>query len=258
MASICAMGSKRWTGLAGVAAGAIGLACTGCISVYHYQPLSGLHRSYALSYKETNFSGLVLRLTCIPGEFIDEAASGALCDKVRTVFEGQGARILDGEDAEPAAPAAPEVAAASDPAVEPGNTAYDYDIAFEAKQTYLQRNTWMWPVRILLLTMFPVEQEYGFEQSVTITRFDGTPVGRQAFEARFIWYWGLGYWGLNKLFNVTVRPESEKVSDANMRRDFSRDFYSLVSQAVYNARARDLTRGLTRGLARDVGKAGPP
>ncbi|MCA2961343.1 MAG: hypothetical protein IOD12_13920 [Silvanigrellales bacterium] len=194
----------------------------GCISVYHYQPLQGLHRSYALSYKEANFAGLTLNLSCIANTFVSESAAGVLCDKLRTVFEGQGAKVLDAES---------------------GDAAFDYGLEFEATQTYHHQNAWMWPVSILLFTLFPVEQEYAFKQTVTLTRgSDGSPLRRESFEARFLWFWGAGYWGLNKLFNVTVRNDSEKVDDASMRRDFSRDFYSQVSQLVYNARTRDAFR----------------
>ena len=196
-------------------------ACCGCITVTHYHPLSGLQRGYAIDSKQTNFTGLKLRVACIEDAFVNASMAGRLCERVRAAFEGQGATLLEEEA----------------PGIE------DYKITLRAKELYLFRNGWMWPVSIALLTLFPVEQEWAIEQDVSVARADGTPVARKTFQARFVWYWGAGYWALNKIFNWTVRSAAEKAGEDAVRRDFSRDFYGNLAQIVYNARARDRFRG---------------
>jgi|GEM_PF-6326158 len=209
--------------IAGAAVGAC-FVCSGCITVTHYQPLGGLQRGYAIDYKQVNFSGLTLRVACTESELVNASMADRLCERVRRTFEAQGAKILDDET----------------------SGAEDYRITLAAKGLYLFRNQWMWPVSIVLFTLFPVEQEWAIEQNILVTRADGTPVARKTFQARFVWYWGAGYWALNKLFNVAVRSEGEKAGEAMVRRDFSRDYYGNLAQIVYNARASDTFRGFAR------------
>jgi hypothetical protein len=192
----------------------------GCISVYHYQPLGGMRRSYLVSYQEQNFKGLSLRLKCLKSATIDAFQAEELCEKMRVLFESQGALIKDASNKE----------TEDDSQQKP-----DLSIVFSAKKIYDVENSWLWPVSFFTFTLIPVEQEFAVEQSMQIVDGSGQLLKTENFQARFVWVWGLGYWAINGLLNWTVRSDFENVTEETVKRDFSQDFYSQVSQTLYNA-----------------------
>src|SRR5205814_1612277 len=73
--------------------------------------------------------------------------------------------------------------------------------------------------------------------------------------ARFIRYFGFGYWAIQGLIDLFVRPKGEGLVGNNHKNDFSRDFHGQMSQLAFHAVMREK---ILRSFEPDVASGAPP
>lgn len=57
-------------------------------------------------------------------------------------------------------------------------------------------------------------------------------------QARFIRYFGLGFWAVNGILDLVWREKGEGLTGNNHKRDFSKDFHGQMSQLAFHAQMR--------------------
>lgn len=180
-----------------------------CVTVYH--PISGLHRPIALDMSYANFENLTIALQCQPGEVVNQNQARALCRKLKSLFENQGAQVkLKGAKGS-AAPAtdsndSSEGNDAGKLSAPPGTA-----LTIRLSSRLLHEDTTSY-------LFFDVTTGYTFAQDVTITDESGFLLIREHLTGRLIQRMGLSF--------------------SSGQEDFSKDFYGQVSQLTLNAQMR--------------------
>ncbi|MBS1152785.1 MAG: hypothetical protein H6Q89_4483 [Myxococcaceae bacterium] len=215
---------------------ALAWALTGCVTIY--QPLVTLQRPAVINPEYNNFDGLQLLLRCLPTDYTDSGDSEILCQNLRTLFTNQGATVQV------------EVPEAELPPAEEGTARPDLVIELTSKQLHSENSALLWVLCYASLTLIPAVTEATFAQDVVLRDADGFLLGSESLQGRFVRYFGLGYWGINALMDLIVRPKEEKLTGAAAKTDFSRDFYGQLSQLAFHARMRQLVlRGFEAPIA---------
>lgn len=197
----------------------------GCFTVY--QPLVGLQRPVAIDPETANFAGLRLRVRCLPNDALSAAELDVLCQRVSALFSNQGAEV----------DTVTERGGLSD---ELDGTARKPDLVVDLKARVLQqeRNALLWMLSSMTMTLMPMVEEYVFAQDVTIRDAEGFLLVSDSLQGRFVRYIGAGIWSVNWLLDVIAREEADELTGDAAQRDFSRDFYTQLSQLTFNARGR--------------------
>ena len=201
-------------------------ALSGCVTVY--QPLVSLQRPAVINPEHNNFDGLRLMLRCLPTEYTDSGDSEILCQNLRTLFENQGAQV-EVEVPESDLPRREETAAPPDLVIE-----------LTSRQLHSENSALQWALCYASATLIPAVTEATFSQDVILRDSDGFLLGQDALQARFVRYFGLGYWAINGLMDLIIRPKEEQLTGGAAKKDFSRDFYAQLSQLTLHARMRQL------------------
>ncbi len=211
---------------------------TGCVKVY--QPVSGLHRPVVVDPQLANFQDVRLTVYCPPGELVDPEEARALCRKVGTLFENQGARVSSyttdrrlGDDPLGGDP----TAGGGDEPGEPAPT--DLIMELRGRQVHQATNQLSWLLFIGTFTLVPAVSEFTFAQDVVIRDESGFLLLSDTLQGRIIRYSGAGTYFSNKLLDWFWREEEDKLLVDDMpHSDLSADFYGQLSQLLFNAKLR--------------------
>jgi hypothetical protein len=176
---------------------------------------------------------LKITVNCLEGEILNASAATALCNKVSALLENQGAKVETNT-----VRTLGKKLTVQDNNGSNADKNSDLTVILSAQTLVINRNTWMWAISIPTFTLFPVAAEYVMQQQVEILDSTGFMITQDAFQARFIRYFGIGYWTTNKLLNLIARDPEDEISDQKIRDSFSRDFYGNLSQTLFNAKMR--------------------
>ncbi len=235
----------------------LALGQVGCVSVY--QPLSGLQAPVVVDPALGNFDGVRILVHCVPKDVL-KGEAGKLCQRVRTLFENQGAYVKSvtslarsSEDAEfdrvdldePPPPAAKpgeakegESAEASKKKKEPRRIKADLIVELRARNLHEDTDYLMWTLSWFTFTLAPGISENTFVQEVIIRDARGSPLFTGQLKGRIVRYFGLGYWVGTKLINWIGRDDHEDQNDEQLSKALSADLYGQLSQMVFNANMR--------------------
>lgn len=222
---------------------------SGCVSVY--QPLSGLQSPVMVDPQLANFPDLKILVHCVPDDLL-EGEAGVLCDRMKTLFENQGAEVKTvtsrmrtpeeetflapppepDKKAEPAPGEAPKEAAAPPPILP------DLIVELRARELHEKVHYTMWLFSWMTLTLAPGVSENTFVQEVVIRDGRGTLLVTGALEGRIVRYFGFGYWATSKLLDLIARDDDEELTDDRLSELLCGDLYGQISQMVFNANMR--------------------
>jgi hypothetical protein len=224
-------------------------AAPGCV-VRLYQPLSGLHRPVVTDPRVPNFGDTRLDVHCVPGDLLNEQQAGALCQKVRALFENQGAEVrtflsagrAEGDDLlaegqeEPAAEAGPRT---------------ELSLELRARKVHASNHPLSWALCVASFTLLPGTFESTFAQDVVVRDGSGFLLLNDTLEGRLVTRFGFGVWATNAIFDLW-RPEEDEVLGDASNRELSADLYRQLTQLVFNAKmhAEVLEQGPAVGQAR--------
>lgn len=202
---------------------------TGCVRIY--QPMSGLHRPVVVDPTLANFQDLRLAVHCVPEDLLNPADAAALCQKVETLFENQGAEVTTagmdsvddtGQEEEGTAPAddAPTT---------------DLTLELRAHRVHQANNLLSWALCIGTFTLVPAVTESTFAQDVVIRDGTGFLLVSDSLEGRLVLRFGAGTWVANKLLDLAWRDDADKLTGDAFNHDLSTDLYRQLSQMMFNA-----------------------
>ncbi|MEQ9498562.1 MAG: hypothetical protein RIT81_16925 [Deltaproteobacteria bacterium] len=233
------------------------LVCSsGCVAVY--QPLSGMHDPVVVDPTLGNLHDVRILVHCVPQEILDGEA-GLLCQRIKTLFENQGAEVRTvtsiGRSAEDETFEAPVEAEPSKPEqAEPGSEAKTEGakeekappprirphliVELRARHLHEHVDYPMWTLSWFTGTLAPGISENTFVQEVVIRGPRGSLLGQGELKGRIVRYFGLGYWAVNGLLDLLFRDDDEELSDSNLSDQLSTDLYGQLSQMVFNANMR--------------------
>lgn len=209
----------------------------GCVHVY--QPMSGLHEPVVVDPQMPNFEGMYLTVRCLPGDFVNRQETSALCRKVATLFENQGATVntvqsLGQADEIRWGQAAPE-AQVDDSNPNPTN---DLTVELRGRQLHQAKYPVSWAMCVSTFTLFPGISESTFAQDVVIRDGNGFLLVSDTLKGRLIRRFGLGTWVGNKILDLTWRKDDDKLTGEAANEDLSRDLYGQLSQLTFNAKVQ--------------------
>jgi hypothetical protein len=219
---------------------------SGCVTVY--QPLVSLQRPVAVDPQLANLQGQRLLVRCVLGPYLAVDDAQRLCLKVRNLFAVQGAEVeleIPGEET-------------------PGGSveaAFRPDLTLELRSRLMheQNSSLLWILSAMTFTLVPTIAEVTFAQEVTIRDRTGFVLASDSLEGRFVRYFGLGVWGVNKTLDLLVREEDEELTGNVADQEFTQDFYRQLSQLAFDARMRSLVlRGFETEAPRTLPPAVPP
>jgi hypothetical protein len=212
------------------------VAASGCVRVY--QPLSGLHDPRIVDPKAQNFRDLRLEVYCVPGDYLGPSESSALCRRVGTLFENQGATVET--YIRPRGQIEDAAVSLGSPAGEAEETGPKTDLILELRSEQLEvgLHPLSWVLCSLTFTLVPGVTESTFRQDVVIRDGSGFLLATQTLEGRLVRSFGGGVWAGNKLLDLTVREDSEELTGDGAGRDLSADLYGQLSQTMFNAKLR--------------------
>lgn len=224
------------------------LAWAGCVRIY--QPLSGLHRPSVINPQLANFEDVRLTVRCIPEGLLNAQEASLLCQRVQTLFENQGASVStataahgglqdtgtsdEGDDA-----SAPEPAEDEPAEDEPASTQADpteLTLELRARQLHESNNLLSWVLCLGTFTALPGITESTFAQDIIIRDETGSLLVSDSLEGRLILRFGAGPWVVNKLMDLTVRDDEDKLTGEVASHDLSNDLYRQLSQMLFNAK----------------------
>ncbi len=196
----------------------------GCVTVY--QPLVALQRPAVINPELNNFEGLRLMVRCLPSDYTDTGDSEVLCQNIRTLFANQGAEVeLEVPEG--------DLPTREEPAARP-----DLVLELTSRAVHSENSSLQWLLFYASATLIPAVTEETFAQEVVLRDADGFLLGSDSLQGRFIRYVGLGYWGINALIDLIVRPKDEQLTGNAAKADFSKDFYGQLSQLAFHARMK--------------------
>lgn len=210
----------------------LSVAASGCV-VRVYQPLSGFHRPIVADPRLPNFQDTQLDVHCVPGGILNEQEAGVLCQKVRALFENQGARVrthlsagMSEDDEVDEVPS--EATAASEPRTE-------LSLELRARRVHASQHPISWVLCWGSLSLLPGVVEATFAQDIVIRDGEGFLLLSDSLEGRLVTRFGSGAWLGNAIADLW-RDDEEKVLGEAANRDLSRDLYGQLTQLVFNAK----------------------
>jgi hypothetical protein len=207
---------------------------TGCVRVY--QPLSGLHRPVVVDPQLPNFQDVHLSVRCIPGDLLNPQEAGALCQKVGTLFENQGALVSYGDEEEEEEDEEDEESSEEGGESEPSEPPTDLILELRARELHQANNLLSWAVCLATFTVVPAVSEATFAQDVVIRDGTGSLLVSESLEGRLVLSFGAGTWVGNKLLDWVWREEPDKLTGDVVNQDISNDIYRQMSQMLFNAK----------------------
>ena len=220
----------------------VGAVLSGCVTVY--QPLVSLQRPVPIDPQLANFQGQRFLIRCVSGEYLVPADAQRVCTKVRSLFSVQGAEV------------ALEVPSEGSPAsavqLEPRP---DLVIELRSRLLHRENSKLLWILSATTFTLVPTIAEYTFAQEVTIRDSAGFVLASDSLQGRFVKYFGLGVWAVNRVADFLVRAEDEKLTGNQAPQEFTRDFYRQISQLTFDAHMRSL---VLRGFQPQPAPTTPP
>jgi len=206
-------------------------AATGCVRVY--QPMSGLHQPVVVDPTAPNLAGVGLAVRCVPGKELNHTESAALCRRVGTLLENQGARVTTSISAATEEdPYAALIEEQSDAA--PVTT--ELSLELRAERTHRANNMLSWAIAVGTLSLVPARLESSFAQTVTIRDANGFQLVSDTLEGRIVHYYGVGAVVGNFVLDLLWRDKDERLSGNTAKRELSADLYGRLSQMMFNAR----------------------
>lgn len=201
----------------------------GCV-VRVYQPLAGLQRPTVTDPKVQNFRQTRLDVHCVPGGILSVGQASALCQKVRVLFENQGAYVRtyvsSGRTDEDGVDAAP--AEASGPMTE-------LSLELRARSVHASNHPLSWLFCFASFTVLPGTSEVTFAHDLTIRDGTGFLLVTDSLEARLVTRFGFGPWLGNATFDLW-RDEADDVLGEGFAVDLSTDLYAQLTQRVFDAK----------------------
>jgi hypothetical protein len=207
---------------------------SGCVKVY--QPVSGLNRPVVVDPQLANFQDLHLTVYCPPGDLVSPEEARALCRKVGTLFENQGAQVstfssdrrrvddlLGDEQPAEATPATPPT---------------DLILELRGRQVHEEINQLSWVLCIATATLVPAVSEFTFAQDVIVRDPSGVLLVSETLQGRIVRYTGAGTWVTHRLLDLLFREDEDEILGEQPHADLSADYYGQLSQAVFNAKMR--------------------
>lgn len=212
---------------------------SGCVTVY--QPVTALQRPVTVDpAAPNNFTGLRLLVRCVPAAGADQGESEELCQNLSTLYTNQGATV-DVEIPDEAGGGGVQRGEAQDdeeaggPKL-PGKP--DLIVELKARRVHSEHSAVLWAVCIASLTLIPHITEATYAQDVVIRDAEGFLLIADTLQARFIRYFGLGFWAVNGILDLVWREKGEGLIGNNHKRDFSKDFHGQMSQLAFHAQMR--------------------
>lgn len=228
---------------------------SGCVTIY--QPMKGLQRPVIVDQTVANFDGTRMHLRCTPtpdDSGADPGESEHLCEQLKTLYSNQGAKVST-EVPEHSSTSEDDVGQWRQPPQKP-----DLIIELSARRLHAEDSpfSFWWIACIASATLIPAQDHRTFSQEITIRDTDGFLLLSETLQMRFTRYFGLGYFAVNGLLDLIVRPEGEKLTGNNHQKDFSRDFYGQLSQLAFHASMRaKVLRSFSADTSGDVPKEQP-
>jgi hypothetical protein len=196
--------------------------------------MSGLHRPVVVDPTLPNFDDVQLDVHCIPAGLLSGQEASALCAKVGTLFENQGARVrthvsegreddegfeID-EEGEGTASDVPRTA---------------LSVVLRAREVHSSNDPLSWAFCFASFTLVPAITESTFAQEITIRDGSGSLLLSDTLEGRLVRRFGFGPWAGNAIADL-LRAEDDKLSGERASRALSDDLYTQLSQLVFNAK----------------------
>lgn len=208
---------------------------SGCVKVY--QPVSGLQRPVVVDTQVANFQDVRLAVYCPPGDLVNPEEARALCQKVATLFENQGAQVTTfttdrrlGDDVLDDDPAVAEADEAAQAAL------IDLAIELRGRQVHQKTDELSWVLFAGTFTLVPGVSEFTFAQDVVIRDASGFLLVSDSLQGRIIRYSGAGTWITNKILDRGWRDEEDRRIGDKPHTELSEDFYGQLSQLLFNAK----------------------
>ena len=236
------------------------LASGGCVHVY--QPLDGLHQPIVVDPTLRNFEGMALTVHCVPGgEGFSRMDNLALCRRVSTLFENQGAVVTTIDTAMPY-----DVEETPEGEVEPGSK---LTLRLQSRRISKSNATLSALISSMTLTLYPAKEDEVYALDLSVRDEDGFLLVRDTFKWRLVHRYGAGVWIANRVSDWLVREEDEKLGrdkgntgDLSLGKksageEMSNHLYGQLSQVVFDAKMR---RSVLHevGPAQPVGRFAPP
>jgi hypothetical protein len=220
----------------------VGALLSGCVTVY--QPLLSLQRPVPIDPQLANFQGQRLLVRCVPGEYLRPADAQRLCIKVRSLFAVQGAEVevevpIEGR---PGGPAQAELRP-------------DLSIELRSRLLHQDNSKLLWFLSVFSFTLVPTIAEYTFSQEVTIRDSAGFVLASDSLQGRFVKYFGVGVWAVNRVADLLVRADADELTGKHAPLEFTRDYYRQLSQLTFDAHMRSL---VLRGFQPDPARTPAP
>ena len=199
----------------------------GCV-VRVYQPMSGMHQPIVVDPQSPNFEDMNLTVHCLPGEDLSVQENTALCQRVETLFENQGAsvRMIDTPgmfEEELEGPGGPS----------------DLTLELRSRIVFKNDSALSWLLCIGSFTILPAIDESMFAQDVTIRDSAGFLLLQDTLKGRVIRKFGAGTFLGNFVVDTVARKKEERITGSEVaKKDLSQDFYGQLSQLLFNAKMR--------------------
>lgn len=206
----------------------LALTISGC--TYAYQPMSGLHRPYIVDVQADNLRDVRLTVVCVPKDLLSRSQANALCTRMRTLFENQGALVAVTLGEEPEFDDVPE---------EGGDAVerLDLRLVLSAHEAHHSFHPLTWAAFLVTFTLAPGVIESTFVQEIELWDASGSLLARDHLTGRTIEYGGLGTWLVDRLTHLK-RPKGERGAATAASKALSADLYQQLSQDVFDARMR--------------------
>jgi len=205
---------------------------SGCM-VRVYQPLSGLHRPVVTDPRMPNFRDTRIDVHCVPGDLLNNQQASALCQKVRVLFENQGAQVrtylsAGRTDEDSVEAIGTEGAVGAAPRTE-------LSVELRARKVHASNHPLSWAFCIASFTVLPGVTESTFAQDLVVRDGSGFLLVSDSLEGRIVTRFGFGPWLGNAIFDLW-RDEPDDVLGEAMSQDLSSDLYRQLTQIVFNAK----------------------
>lgn len=190
--------------------------------------MGALQRPTVIDTRVGNFPGLRIQINCHTGGPLDSSYARILCRRLAVLLSNQGAVVrTNQEDALPA----PD----DDAPDEANQPDFDLRMDLRARRVHLQHNYLLWGISLATLTLFPTTGVKTIAQDIVIRDSTGFLLASETLQARLVRHVGAGYWLLNTILNWVAREDGERLGEEATKKDFSRDFYTQISQMVLNS-----------------------
>ena len=195
-----------------------------CVSVMVYEPMARIHNPTAIDLDRKNFKNTRVALKCdMP---LDPRGRIVLCRKLLILLERQGASTyLLGEKED-----------------------NDFVIHVKSKSVELEKSNMLSRMidfvflssGVLLLGVIPTEENSWYAVDISVYDGNNALLSQEKFKFLIKEYVGPMFQIYNSFMNILLRNEDELVDTEMSKKDFSKDFYTQVSQMIFNAKQKKL------------------